>query len=53
VAKLVQVILDTPVLAPLRSIALADLARKDLVGRVVTGLPDDVAFGVAEHGFAH
>jgi len=53
VAELVQVILDAPVLAPLRSVTLADLAREDLVGRVVAGLSDDVAFGVAEHGFAH
>lgn len=51
--ELVQIVLDAPVLAPLRSIALADLAGEDFVGRGVARLADDVAFGVAELGFAH
>ena len=51
--ELVQIVLDAPVLAPLRSIALADLAGEDFVGRGVVGCAHDVAFGVAELGFAH
>jgi hypothetical protein len=53
VPELVQVVLDSPILAPLGRVAFPDLAGEDLIGRVVAGLPDDVAFGVAELGFAH
>jgi hypothetical protein len=53
VSELVQVILDAPVLAPLRRVAFADLTGENLVGRGVVGCPHNVAFGVAELGFAH
>jgi hypothetical protein len=53
VSELVKVVLDAPVLAPLRRVAFADLAGEDFVGRGVVGCAHDVAFGGAELGFAH
>jgi hypothetical protein len=53
VSELVQIVLDAPGLAPLRRVAFADLAGENLVGRVAVGCAHDVAFGVAELGFAH
>lgn len=51
--QLIQIILHAPSLPLPHRISLADLTREDLVWGVGGRVGDDVAFGVAEHGFAH
>ena len=52
-AQLIQIVLNTPILSPHRRITFTDLAGKDLIRGVAVRVADDVAFWVAEHGFAH